>query len=236
MALCIAWGEPGSKFPSEWTYEGQLPSTGGKIDPKTKVLIDDRSPVQKLVIRYRWDSTGNFKDDDAQFRAIQQKGIPGYVDPAFPGSARFEPQKGSAPSRVWRYRGVPAYVDNQARRFRATQLLAKVLHQNRELHKMEGQMGELSNRIMQQRGLPLNEPQIKDVMAILAQCERQVQGLHILAAAGAQAVDEAIAAFGLEMPPREYVVLSVFDEVAQTNGHAPVQETKNEASSSKGKK
>jgi hypothetical protein len=171
-------------------------------------------PIRKLELVHTWEVHG--KDDNEcrtqgaeYFRKLLRDGIP-HTDPR---------QLFQAPSRVWRFRGFPQFLAAQGARMRLPAAYAKKCEVNPELAKISQLLGQLSERFI--KGSRLggisaiqgnDKTSANDAIEI---CEQSVARLHLVAAAAAQAVDEARAAFGQSIV-REFSVVSEYDEIVKS--------------------
>jgi len=116
---------------------------------------------------------------------------------------------------MWRFRGTPPYLGQQAKRLGISQVLVDRARHNPEIHRVSvllGQLCERCHRARKEDGKPvLPVPELNQVRGTLEQVEQECAKLHALAAASAEMLDEAWAAFGLERPNRHFEVLSDFD-------------------------
>ena len=116
---------------------------------------------------------------------------------------------------IWRFRGTPHHLNQQAVRLGITQVLADRARNNQEIYRVSVLLSQLCERYHKARredGRPvLPTPELNQVKGTLQQAEQECQKLHALAGAAAQMIDEAYAAFVIEQPPRNFAVLSDFD-------------------------
>jgi len=116
---------------------------------------------------------------------------------------------------MWRFRGTPPYLGVQAKRLGISQVLADRARHNAEIHRVSvlvGQLCERYHRARKENGKPvIPASELAQVRGTLEQTEQECSKLHALAAASAEMIDEAWAAFELGAPPRRFAVLSDFD-------------------------
>jgi hypothetical protein len=119
-------------------------------------------------------------------------------------------------SDVWRFRGSPPYLDQQARRLGIAQTLADRARHNPEIYRLAVLLAQLSERYHQQRkedGKPVfGRIELAQIEGTLGQCELELQKLHMLAAASSAMLAEAYAAFELLPSSRRYGVVCRDDE------------------------
>jgi hypothetical protein len=117
---------------------------------------------------------------------------------------------------MWRYRGTPPYLSQQANRLGISQVLADRARHNAEIHRCSVLLSQLCERYHRARKedgrLLIGGAELAQVTGTLAQVEQECGKLHVLAAAAADMLDEARRAFGIPVPPRHYLFLSDFDE------------------------
>jgi hypothetical protein len=125
---------------------------------------------------------------------------------------------------MWRYRGTPHYLDQQATRLGISQVLADRARHNPEIYRVSvllAQLCERWHRARKEDGRPIfGRPELLQIDGTLNQCEQELQKLHALAATARSMLDEAWQAFGLPVPDRHFEVVSKLDETPR-NGHAP---------------
>jgi len=116
---------------------------------------------------------------------------------------------------MWRFRGTPPYLGQQAKRLGISQVLADRARHNPEIHRVSillGQLCERCHRARKEDGKPvLPVPELAQVRGTLDQAEQECAKLHALASASAEMLDEAWAAFGLQPPDRHFAVLCDYD-------------------------
>jgi len=119
---------------------------------------------------------------------------------------------------MWRFRGSPPYLGQQAKRLGVSQVLADRARHNPEIHRVQvllSQLCERYHRARQENGLPvIVGPELAQVRGTLDQAEQECSKLHVLAAAAAEMLDEAYAAIGIPDSSRHFAVLSDFDTPA----------------------
>jgi hypothetical protein len=116
---------------------------------------------------------------------------------------------------MWRFRGTPYYLKEQARRLGITQILADRARNNKEIYQVSlylGQLCERYHRARTEQGKPVfHATELSHIKATLEQCELELGKLHALAGAAQAMLDEAWSAFGLDSPHRHFAVLSDYD-------------------------
>jgi hypothetical protein len=116
---------------------------------------------------------------------------------------------------MWHFRGSPPYLQRQADRMGFAPMLAHTARHNAEMHRVATLMGQLSERLHRTRrdnGRPLiGRLEAAQIMGTLDQAENEVRKLHMLAAAGAQMIDEAYRAFDLVPPARTMSIHATSD-------------------------
>jgi hypothetical protein len=116
---------------------------------------------------------------------------------------------------VWRFRGTPHYLGQQAARLGITQILADRARHNPEIYRVSVLMAQLCERYhktRQEAGRPIfNYGERGQFLGTLQQCEQECDKLHALAATAAAMLDEAYAELGLPAPPRHFAVLCDYD-------------------------
>ncbi len=230
MPICTAWGRIGERIPETWSYgEGsiapemtQSPLPAGRRsdlpeyknwNPKDNVqeTVNNKAPLAPMVPLHRWEGTGNIDDEIRYFNGLKKNGIP------------HTPEVPVAPGKVWRYRGLPYYLERQNARFRTTPMQIKRAQENKEAHRASAVLGQLSEQLIKRSvggKIDLMPTEAAQIDAALGQCENEVTRLHLIAASLAQAVDEARVAYGLSPIIRSFEVLCDLDERSdpQTNG------------------
>jgi hypothetical protein len=116
---------------------------------------------------------------------------------------------------LWRFRGTPHYLGQQAARLGITPVLADRARSNQEIYRVSVLLGQLCERYHKARkedGRPMiTMTELAQVRGTLGQAEQECAKLHALAATAAAMIDEAYDAFRTEQPPRDFAVLSNFD-------------------------
>jgi NAD(P)-dependent dehydrogenase (short-subunit alcohol dehydrogenase family) len=116
---------------------------------------------------------------------------------------------------LWRYRGTPHYLAQQALRLGMTPVLADRARSNQEIYRVSVLLAQLCERYHKARkedGKPiLAMTELAQVRGTLQQAEQECSKLHALAATAAAMIDEAYSAFETEQPPRHFAVLCDFD-------------------------
>jgi len=116
---------------------------------------------------------------------------------------------------MWRFRGTPHYLGQQAARLGITQVLADRARNNQEIYRVSVLLAQLCERFHAARkeaGRPIfGGPELGQIRGTLQQCEQECGKLHALAAAAALMIDEATAAFDLPAVERDFAVLSNHD-------------------------
>ncbi len=127
---------------------------------------------------------------------------------------------------MWRFKGSPYYLDQQAKRLGITQVLADRARCNSEIYHLASLLAQLAERYDKARkenGRPVlymtEQAQIKGT---LEQCELDLQKLHMLAAAADAMLSEAWEAFGFPKPKRIFEVYSVTDTLILPLGDGTV--------------
>jgi len=116
---------------------------------------------------------------------------------------------------MWRFRGTPHYLGQQAARLGVTQVLADRARNNQEIYRVSVLLAQLCERFHSARkeaGRPIfGGPELGQIRGTLGQAEQECAKLHALAAAAAIMIDEATAAFDLPPAERDFAVLSNHD-------------------------
>jgi hypothetical protein len=116
---------------------------------------------------------------------------------------------------LWRFRGTPHYLGQQAVRLGVTPVLADRARNNQEIYRVSVLLAQLCERYHKARkedGRPvLALTEMAQVRGTLQQAEQECAKLHALAATAATMIDEAYAAFETDPPRRYFCVLSDFD-------------------------
>ena len=116
---------------------------------------------------------------------------------------------------LWRFRGTPHYLGQQASRLGVTPVLADRARNNQEIYRVSVLLAQLCERYHRARKedvrpvLALTE--LAQVRGTLQQAEQECAKLHALAATAATMIDEAYDAFGADQPRREFAVMCNFD-------------------------
>ncbi len=119
------------------------------------------------------------------------------------------------PLMLWRFRGTPHYLSQQALRLGMTPVLADRARNNQEIYRVSVLLAQICERWHKARKedgrpvLPMTE--LAQVRGTLQQAEQECTKLHALAATAAAMIDEAYLAFGTEQPTRHFAVLCDFD-------------------------
>ena len=116
---------------------------------------------------------------------------------------------------MWRFRGSPHYIDQQAERLGITKVLADRARTNPEIHRVSVLLALLSDRYHTARhenGRPvISRAEMAQIKGTLEQCEHELQKLHMLAAASDAMLDEAWEAFGFPKQSRDFGVYTSID-------------------------
>jgi hypothetical protein len=116
---------------------------------------------------------------------------------------------------MWRFRGTPHYLNEQARRLGITQILADRARHNPEIYRVSvllAQLCERYHRARTENGTPVFQAtELGQIRGTLGQCEQELDKLHALAGSAQAMLDEAWSAFGLGTPKRHFAVLSDYD-------------------------
>jgi hypothetical protein len=117
---------------------------------------------------------------------------------------------------LWRFRGSPHHINQQAARMGITQVLADRARSNQEIYRVSVLLSQLCDRYHKARredGTPvLAATDLGQVRGTLQQADQECAKLHALAAASADMIDESYRAFFGYAPMRRYAVASDFDE------------------------
>jgi hypothetical protein len=112
---------------------------------------------------------------------------------------------------MWRFKGSPHYLDQQALRLGITQVLADRARHNPELYRLAVLLAQLCDRYHRARredGKPVfYSTELAQIKGTLEQCELELQKLHMLAATADMMLAEAWRAFGHEPPRRPFEIL-----------------------------
>jgi hypothetical protein len=116
---------------------------------------------------------------------------------------------------MWRYRGSPHHLNQQGSRLGITQVLLDRARNNQEIYRVSVLLSQLCERYHKARrdnGRPvLPATELGQIRGTLQQADQECAKLHALAAAAAEMIDEAYAAFELDQPRRHFAVLSDYD-------------------------
>jgi hypothetical protein len=116
---------------------------------------------------------------------------------------------------MWRFRGTPHYLNDQARRLGITQVLADRARNNPEIYRCAVLLAQLCDRyhkVRKENGRPVFDFQERNqIKGTLGQIELEVQKLHMLAATADAMLAEAHAELHVEQARRPFAVLSDFD-------------------------
>jgi hypothetical protein len=119
---------------------------------------------------------------------------------------------------MWRFRGTPHYLTQQAVRLGITPVLADRARNNQEIYRVSVLLAQLCERWHKARkedGRPVMPAhEIAQVKGTLQQAEQECAKLHALAATAATMIDEAYQAFDYPQPTRHFAVLCDYDEAA----------------------
>ena len=111
---------------------------------------------------------------------------------------------------MWRFRGSPHYLDQQAARLGITKVLADRARHNAEIFRIAVLLAQLSERYhaaRRENGEPVfGRLELAQVKGTLEQCEHELQKLHMLAAAADAMLADAWQAFGLPIQSRDFGV------------------------------
>jgi hypothetical protein len=117
---------------------------------------------------------------------------------------------------MWRYRGTPHYLAQQAGRLGISQVLADRARNNQEIYRCSvllAQLCERYHRARKENGKPVfGRPELLQIEGTLNQVEQEAAKLHVLAAAADAMLAETWQAFGLARPQRHYGVACSLDE------------------------
>ena len=116
---------------------------------------------------------------------------------------------------LWRFRGSPYYLDQQALRLGISQVLADRARHNSEIYRLAVLMSQLSERYHRARkedGIAVFYATERDqIRGTLEQCEMELQKLHMLAGAADAILSDAWQALGFPDPHRSFRVTSDHD-------------------------
>ena len=244
--ICTAWAaDPNAKYPDCWTWGDEQPPTEFRSSlpppapdegPVYDVPLNERQkaqgakavkraiaegrmlptveghiPLQKMVPLHRWDA--DHRDTAlAYFRRLQKDGLP-----------HTNGKLAHAPSRVWRYRGSPDYLEQQIQRLRLPASIKKRAQTNKEVCQASTLLGQLSERLIKcasnnGENISMTPQERADINAAIDEGERFVAILVCATAGMAQALDEARAAYKLPPKQRDFEIISVYDQPAESNG------------------
>jgi hypothetical protein len=116
---------------------------------------------------------------------------------------------------LWRFRGTPHYLSQQAVRLGVSQVLADRARNNQEIYRVSVLLSQLCERYHKARKedgrpvLPMTE--LAQVRGTLQQADQECAKLHALAACASEMIEEAYRAFTLEQPDRHFAVLCDYD-------------------------
>ncbi len=116
---------------------------------------------------------------------------------------------------LWRFRGTPHFLGQQASRLGVTPVLADRARNNQEIYRVSVLLAQLCERYHKARKedgrpvLPMTE--LAQIRGTLQQAEQECTKLHALAATAAAMIDEAYEAFDGKAPGRHFAVLCDFD-------------------------
>jgi hypothetical protein len=116
---------------------------------------------------------------------------------------------------MWRFRGTPHYLSEQAQRLGITQVLADRARNNPEIYRSSVLLAQLCDRYHRTRkenGRPILSVAERDqIRGTLGQVELERQKLHMLAAAAEAMLAEAYEAFDFDRDPTRFAVSCDFD-------------------------
>jgi hypothetical protein len=116
---------------------------------------------------------------------------------------------------MWRFRGSPHYLDQQAARLGITKVLADKARNNAEIYRVAVLLAQLSDRYHRARkedgSAVLGRIELAQVKGTLDQCEQELQKLHMLAAASDAMLADAWRAFGFPKQCRNFEVNTAVD-------------------------
>jgi hypothetical protein len=117
---------------------------------------------------------------------------------------------------MWRYRGTPPYLAQQAKRLGISQVLADRARHNQEIHRASVLLSQLCERYHRARKedgrVLIGGAELAQIQGTLQQVEQECSKLHLLAAAAGEMLDEAWHAFDLVPRKRPYEITSDFDD------------------------
>jgi hypothetical protein len=116
---------------------------------------------------------------------------------------------------MWTFKGSPHFLDKQAERFKASQMLAHVARHNQEIYKAQTLVSQLEDRARKARrenGKPVfGKPERDGIKGTLDQVEQIRTRLFLLAAAVEAMLDEGYIELDVEPPKRTYEILCEYD-------------------------
>lgn len=138
---------------------------------------------------------------------------------------------------MWRFRGTPHYLDVQGERLGLSKVLTDRARLNKEVYRVSGLLGQLCeryHRAPKEEGRAVVPPaELAQIRGTLGQCEQEMEKLHALAAASQAMIDEAHAAFGLEVPGRRFGVRCEFDDLPAAADLTPNKLTRDRTAKAK---
>ena len=115
-------------------------------------------------------------------------------------------------STMWRFRGSPHYLDQQAKTAGNHPGSRRSRRHNPEIYRLAvllAQLSERYHRVRRENGKPVfHTTELAQIKGTLEQCELELQKLHMLAAAADVMLDEAWRAFGFQDAQRLFEVTS----------------------------
>jgi hypothetical protein len=127
---------------------------------------------------------------------------------------------------MYHFRGAPYYLNEQRKRLKgiSDQLLVQAKY-NKEIHHLSVLLGQLCER-WHKAGKYGVQPifgalELTHIKAILAEGEKDLQKLHLIAAASEMMLGEAYRAFGVDEPTRNYEVYAIRDDKVPPRAPAP---------------
>jgi hypothetical protein len=120
---------------------------------------------------------------------------------------------------AWRYGGIVQYIEAQAGRLGLSQVQADRARHNPEIHRagvLLGQLADRYRRAPKEGGVAaIGAAERAQVAGTLAECSKESDKLHALAATAEAMLAEAYAAFGLGPPARPFRVRSDFEDLPE---------------------
>jgi hypothetical protein len=108
---------------------------------------------------------------------------------------------------MWRFRGTPHYLNEQAKRLGVSQVLADRARNNPEIYRCSILLAQLCECFHKKpKGEKFCRTEIQHIQGNLEQCELELQKLHMLAATADAMLAEAYRELGLEEPLRTFSV------------------------------